>query len=417
VSAHLREAWASQVTGVSIPALPDKGMFTRGRVNLDPRIFTPEERLRPDLRAAIIETLDGFWGPLYGNWQRWARVYIAGSAASYWYDSDTDLDILIGVDMGELRRQRPQNIGVSEADVCAHLDHELKTALDPLTTDFRGTGMIATFFVNPGSYDIRVIKPYAAYDVTNNEWAVHPPVLPEDWSAKHFPMEWWRRAATVAARITEILSQVEPERTEVGVALFDSLHELRQRAYSPLGLGWTDWGNFLWQVLSQWRLLQPLYKLKHPELATISMSFAREGVKTARLANDDEWDRATKAGRSKIRNAPSPTDADRIHHDQMVQRQRGSRAGGDGRGNNLDRRRREQRLLSEFGDGKHAPCLHCRTMLNADTITADRIHPGHTGGSYRYHNVIPACEPCNASRPDVKMKQTDIGRRARAQVT
>lgn len=278
MSEHLREGWGRQVVGVSIPDLPDAGMFDRGSDHLDPRVFDGD-RLKSEMRAAIIETLDGYWGPLYGNWQRWAMVYVAGSAASYWWSSDTDLDILIGVDMTELRRQRPQNIGVSEEEVCAHLDHGLKTDLDPLTTNFRGTGMTATFFCNPGSFDIRVIKPYAAYNVTTDTWAVHPPILPEDWGAKYFPMDWWRRAATIAGRIAEILEEPEPERTELGVSLFDAMHAQRNKAYSPLGFGWTDWGNFNWQVQSQWHMLQPLYRLKHPELAaTASLSFAREGT-------------------------------------------------------------------------------------------------------------------------------------------
>lgn len=266
---HLRRSWAGRVErsriAVSLTdALPAAGMFSRGKGTLDPRVFDPiTEQVRPEIRQGILDLLDGYWGLPYGDWRRWARVYIAGSAASYWWDSDHDLDVLIGIDKQALDAARPQNLLVTEAEVAQHLSRGLKEDLNPQTADWLGFSV--TFYVNPGSYDIREIRPYAAYDLSSDAWVVRPPVLPNDWGPEAFPVWWWKRAEAVADRIREVLALAEPQRTRLGVAIFNDLHAQRQNAYSPFGHGWQDWGNFLWQALSQWRLLQPLYALKHPE--------------------------------------------------------------------------------------------------------------------------------------------------------
>lgn len=73
----------------------------------------------------------------------------------------------------------------------------------------------------------------------------------------------------------------------------------------------------------------------------------------------------------------------------------------DKRGNNQDRKARKLWLLSveKFGgDGTHVFCVHgCQTLLDYETVQADRIEPG---GSYRRDNVQPACFPCNVARSD-----------------
>jgi 5-methylcytosine-specific restriction endonuclease McrA len=71
----------------------------------------------------------------------------------------------------------------------------------------------------------------------------------------------------------------------------------------------------------------------------------------------------------------------------------------DKRGNNRDRAARKLYLLSapQFGgDGTHVYCVHgCGTLLDYETVEADRIEPGE---SYRRNNVQPACRPCNIAR-------------------
>lgn len=73
------------------------------------------------------------------------------------------------------------------------------------------------------------------------------------------------------------------------------------------------------------------------------------------------------------------------------------RPGGEKRGNCRDRRRRKQWMLTTWGDGATAPCVHCSAPLTFETVEADRIVPG---GSYRRDNVQPSCRTCNLRRSD-----------------
>lgn len=77
----------------------------------------------------------------------------------------------------------------------------------------------------------------------------------------------------------------------------------------------------------------------------------------------------------------------------------------DIRGSFIDRARRRQRLLEEFGDGHTCPCGYCGTKLDDKTITVDKIYTSREGGRYHYDNIIPACEHCNKSRGDTPFKQ------------
>lgn len=89
--------------------------------------------------------------------------------------------------------------------------------------------------------------------------------------------------------------------------------------------------------------------------------------------------------------APSMTLAEL---DAEVPREPYRRPGGDARGNAQDRRRRKIWLLATFGDGEKCPCAHCGAELDYDTVTVDRIVPGHEGGRYVRGNIQPSCRPC-----------------------
>lgn|GEM_PF-2191524 len=70
----------------------------------------------------------------------------------------------------------------------------------------------------------------------------------------------------------------------------------------------------------------------------------------------------------------------------------------DKRGNNQDRKARKLWMLGTW-DTDLPPwqcrCVHCGTVLDYDTVQADRIKPG---GSYRRTNVQPADGDCNRLR-------------------
>lgn len=49
-----------------------------------------------------------------------------------------------------------------------------------------------------------------------------------------------------------------------------------------------------------------------------------------------------------------------------------------------------------LGSGEPAcRCYRCGRLLDAETVTVDRIKPGCEGGTYRRDNIRPACSTCN----------------------
>lgn len=71
------------------------------------------------------------------------------------------------------------------------------------------------------------------------------------------------------------------------------------------------------------------------------------------------------------------------------------------RGSSYARRRRRLWLVEEFGDGELVACFlqlspHCLWVLDADTVSPDRLVLGADGGSYRRGNIQPACGPCQS---------------------
>lgn len=90
---------------------------------------------------------------------------------------------------------------------------------------------------------------------------------------------------------------------------------------------------------------------------------------------------------------------------------------GNARGGTRDRARRRRWLIETYradvdvhphrsvadvdfavplGEGVPATrCYRCGCLLTEQTLTIDRIIPGHKGGTYRRNNIRPACGPCN----------------------
>ena len=101
---------------------------------------------------------------------------------------------------------------------------------------------------------------------------------------------------------------------------------------------------------------------------------------------------------AKIDAAPRPTAAEILHTRSVIANS--NRRGGDLRGNSRDRAVRTQKLLVEFGDGVTCPCVYCGTVLDAATLTQDKIVPGTDGGRYVMANLLPACITCNRRRSD-----------------
>lgn len=129
---------------------------------------------------------------------------------------------------------------------------------------------------------------------------------------------------------------------------------------------------------------------------------------------------APRTGRSRGHRMVFPTDEGRDWWAKGYRARRGC-SNGNARGNAESRRRRRQWLIDTFGDGVTAPCflasIVCTGPVTVDTVSVDRIVPGHLGGTYRRDNIRPACQPCQSHQGGKfgieQARHREAGRRAR----
>jgi hypothetical protein len=242
--------------------LPHDRIFSGGKGGVDPRLFDTETRImHPAVKKTLIDAIDGLWAKYDPNWQRWARVYLAGSEASEWWGNN-DFDCLIGIDHDRARQAVIDWAGITDDALDAHLTQELRENLN--TEDYiapwDGEVWHQTFFVNPNSYDIRKIKPYAAYDITRDLWAVDPVKADKDWGPTKLPEALFSEGEGLVKQIDAIERLDDTQRTGRGAALWDYLHNDRRRAFSDEGEGVFDTGNAVWKYLDM-HPSQPLTRL------------------------------------------------------------------------------------------------------------------------------------------------------------
>jgi GNAT superfamily N-acetyltransferase len=240
---------------------PTKRVFTH-TCGLDHRLFDGT-KLRPEVRRYILKTLGAFWLPLYGaGWDSWSKVYFAGSEASEWtsdmLEGNNDFDVLVGVDYDKFRKhqnEEPQSEGEwTNEEITAHFNEQFRSLNNPntwITVNGVPYGPFDnTWYVNQDSYDIKDIKPYAAYNVSDDCWAVKPPHLPH-WSLSDLPRAVQRVLRACDTLANDVLKLPEPERTQQGNALFEAWHSDRSRAFSDRGEGWYDIANLREKWLDQ----------------------------------------------------------------------------------------------------------------------------------------------------------------------
>jgi len=254
--------------------------FSKPEDKLDPNIFVGE-KMKPWIRNSLLRMLNDFLSKKYYSPFTWATVWLAGSGASYQWSasrSPGDLDVLIGVDYETFRKEHTDYMGLSDTEISKMLNDDFREGLMPATKNWEGYEV--TFYVNPGATDIRVIKPYAAYDLTHDEWTVHPDPAAQ---AQYEPV--WEQAAQrdkekameiVAnySRLTTNLSEAKNDATrrnaefllinllEQATALYDDIHGSRKLAFSKTGEGYGDFYNYRWQAGKRLGTVSALQKLK-----------------------------------------------------------------------------------------------------------------------------------------------------------
>lgn len=257
----------------------DSSYFSKPQLGLDPRLFR-NNKLIPSIRDAIAGTLSGYLYQHYVGSESWTHAWLAGSGVSHQWAAErqpADLDCLIGIDYEQFRMSNEKYRGLTDKEITSMLNEQLRTELWPSTNNFLGAFEL-TFYVNVQS-DIKKIKPYAAYSITEDNWIVEPSTQ----TAEHRP-EWdtkitrdQQMAREIVSRYTQALNKFQAAQNDAarvnaktqlllaisqGKALFDDIHQGRKAAFSEYGEGYSDFNNYRWQANKDAGVVPALKKLK-----------------------------------------------------------------------------------------------------------------------------------------------------------
>lgn len=236
--------------------------FSTPSTELDPKLFT-NTTLKGWVRAGLLQLLFDFLNSEYRHPDLWTHVWIAGSGVSFQWSHNNDLDVLIGVDYIQFRKAHPEYSGLGDVEISKMLNEDFREYLQPETEDWNGYEV--TFYVNPNSYDIRNINPYAAYDLTLNEWTVYPDktgaAAQPDWEAK--ALKDRSQAFEISKRYSKALTDLKGAQNDAarrnaeaqlqaalqqGSMLFQDIHTSRRYAFAKEGRGYYDFNNYRWQA-------------------------------------------------------------------------------------------------------------------------------------------------------------------------
>lgn len=265
------------------------GYFIAPKGVLDERLFEADT-LREDVRLELLGMLYGFWGQRYNDAESWSTAWIAGSQITPQWREKGDLDVLIGVNMARFFKANPSFRGFPEKLIAKHFNDELREHV--WVDGWRGWAEV-TFYVNPKTGDdIRNIRPYAAYNLSANEWSVAPPDLPEDWSEEHIPDPWRQTVGSEIQQAVDIVERFEQARrelagvpdsspgwtnamhqmrliTEQAEALYTSIHGERRNAFQGSagmqGAGFFDYYNYRWQAHKKAGTIKALSAIKNAQ--------------------------------------------------------------------------------------------------------------------------------------------------------
>ena len=253
--------------------------FSAPSSTLDPMLFDGDI-LRSWVRSGILSMLFDYLARYYTNPHSWTHVWLAGSGVSYQWEASRepgDLDCLIGIDYVKFRQSNPEFTGFSDQEISKTLNEGFNQELMPNTRNWEGYEL--TYYVNPQS-DIRDINPYAAYDLTTDDWTVKPDINPQPPYSRAWEQKTQRdhdMAEDMVKKYADALNElknttnpayrINAERKvklamEQAVAFYDDIHENRHIAFSKQGSGYADFNNYRWQAGKQSGVIQALRTIK-----------------------------------------------------------------------------------------------------------------------------------------------------------
>lgn len=265
--------------------------FSEPSDHLDPILFEGT-RMHAEVRHWILRTVFSVLNenvhPLM-HAETWTRVWIAGSGVSYQWSASrepADLDILLGINYVEFRRANPAYVSFTDGEIASSLNELFYEQMRGPKGDFPfsdATHYDVTVYVNRGVSAARdsilSINPYAAYDVTQDEWALVPQTMGATVNpAWEMSVERDRQYAEDLVReygdaLRAVRSAQNPaHRTnaenrlsqimDAGSALYEELHSARRAAFGPAGAGYADFNNYRWQAGKRNGVVQASKKIR-----------------------------------------------------------------------------------------------------------------------------------------------------------
>jgi hypothetical protein len=261
--------------------------FSAGEDHLDPTLFEGNH-LRPWVRTWVIRTVHTILGRDMMHPDSWSRIWISGSGVSYQWSANrepADLDLMVGINYVDFRRANPAYAGFTDGEIASslneHMYRELQGPMGEFPAD--GSDYEVTAYVNRGVTaapdSISAINPYAAYDVTSDEWSV----VPQRAEGKINPA--WEMGAERDRQYAEDLvreygkalqeiqgAQNHAHRTNAesrlhqlmdqAAGLYDELHSGRRAAFGFSGGGYSDYHNYRWQAGKRNGVVQAMKKVR-----------------------------------------------------------------------------------------------------------------------------------------------------------
>lgn len=273
--------------------------FSTPERNLDPVLFSGM-RMHDHVREWILSTVHEFLDDKFFHSREWSRIWVSGSGVSYQWSAarePADLDVMLGINYVKFRHLNPVYVGMSDSDIARIVNEYMFTELYPevdevtitensVNDDSSSGGSVfeVTVYVNKGVTDnpdgILLINPYAAYDVTQDEWAVPPDPKPmvrvhPSWDvtvetdrqrAKRI-IEMYGNTLNAMRSATNPAHRVNAERTfnsvlDAAEGLYEEIHSGRRAAFGIAGRGYSDFANYRWQSGKASGAIQAMKRLK-----------------------------------------------------------------------------------------------------------------------------------------------------------
>jgi hypothetical protein len=306
------------------------------------------EKLRPEAKKAILNHVLNAVEAEFTNPDEFIYFTVYGSGASYNWDEDGDFDVQMWVDF-EKYQDSNNGQSLTQDDLISavrRLTQEVNfpsfKELNLQTDDCEGR-MLIQYYPKPGtgSKDENLAsKPYACYDMEEDEWLQQPDKVGPQFYGEHFLM-LLPKAEDVATQAETLIADLDrhiadwtfwagmyskyndikyKERYEdsknkadqerEGVKnLFENVFQGRQEAYSPEGQGNQDERDLLQKLLEVWGIFQELKHFARLTFPWESQDLPLEEPEVDETEGDDETKAYTK---EKVEHASTITGWSRV---------------------------------------------------------------------------------------------------------